>query len=63
MTLPEGVTALTTQTYGGPNSGARQRYFTQVLTGITGKINVTANMNAMNSNYDYVQCTLTVTYA
>ena len=63
MTLPEGVTALTTQTYGGPNSGASRRYFTQVLTGITGKINVTANMNAMNSNYDYVQCTLTVTYA
>lgn len=39
------------------------RYFTQVLTGITGKIKVTANMDTINSSYDYVRCTLTVSYA
>lgn len=62
-TLPTGVSALTTQTYGGPTSGTAQRYFTQVLTGITGKINVTVDLNAVNSFYDYVQTQLTVTYA
>lgn len=61
--LPNGVTALTTQTYGGPTNGDTQRYFTQVLTGITGKINVAVNISSRDSSYDYVQAKLTVTYA
>lgn len=61
-TLPSGVTSLPVQTYGGPNSGAAQRYFVQVLTGIKGPIQVTVNLDQINSSYDYVRATLTVAY-
>lgn len=61
--LPTGVTALPTQLYGGPTNGNSQRYFTQVLTGITGKINVDVNLSTINSSYDYIEANLTVTYA
>ena len=62
-TLPTGVTALTTQDYGGSTSGSTQRYYTQVLTGITGKINVAVDFSSRSSSYDYIQAALTVTYA
>lgn len=61
-TLPDGVTALTTQKYGGPTTGTAGAYFTQVLTGITGKVNVAVALSTYNSTYDYVQANLTVTY-
>ena len=50
MTLPDGVSALPTQKYGGPTSGNIQRYFTQVLTGITGKINVAVDLDNYSSS-------------
>lgn len=61
-TLPSGVTALPVQTYGGPTSGAAQRYFVQVLTGITEPITVSVNLDQINSSYDYVRATLVVRY-
>lgn len=62
MTLPSGVTFLPTQTYGGPTSGSAQTYFTAIFTGITGPINVTVDLAYINSSYDYVRPTITMTY-
>ena len=62
-TVPEGVTFLTTQTYGGPTGGAVQRYFTAAFTGITGKINVDVAIGSQNTSYDYVPATIKMTYA
>lgn len=61
-TLPSGITALPVQTYGGSTSGSAQRYFVQVLKGITGPIKVTVNLDQINSTYDYVRATLIVAY-
>lgn len=62
--LPSGVTMLTPP--GNTNfgtGGSTQRYYTAVLTGITGKINVAVSMNTRaGTNYDAAQCALTVTY-
>lgn len=63
MKLPAGVTFLPTQTYGGGTSGATQRYYTAVFTGITGKINVAVDLGNYNGSYDYVRPTITMTYA
>ena len=63
ITLPDGVTFLPTQTYGGSTSGTTSRYFTAVFTGITGKINVSVDLAYYNSSYDYVRPTITITYA
>lgn len=63
--LPSGVTMLTPpgDTNFGTN-GSAQRYYTAVLTGVTGKINVAVAMNTRaGTSYDAVQCALTVTYA
>lgn len=66
--LPSGVTLLTPP--GGTNgasfgtAGATKNYYTAVLTGVTGKINVAVTMSTRAStNYDAVNCALTVTYA
>ena len=59
--LPSGVSLLAYQQYSGA-SGTTKTYYTCVLTGITGKINVSVNLNSTNSSYDYVQAALTVTY-
>lgn len=63
ITLPDGVTFLPTQTYGGSTSGTTSRYFTAAFTGITGKINVSVDLAYYNSSYDYVRPTITMTYA
>lgn len=63
ITLPDGVTFLTTQKYGGSTSGSSKSYFTAAFTGITGKINVSVDLAYYNSSYDYVRPTITVTYA
>lgn len=61
-TLPEGVEALPMQIPAG-NGGEKLRYHTQVLTGIKSKINVLGTMEATDGTDDYVQVSLTVTYA
>ena len=62
--LPSGVTMLTPP--GDTNfgtGGSTQCYYTAVLTGITGKINVAIDMSTRaNTSYDAAQCALTVTY-
>lgn len=68
VSLPDGVTMLTppggTTGAGFGTGGATQSYFTAVLTGITGKINVAVNLSTLAStSYDAVRCDLTVTYA
>ena len=65
--LPSGVTLLTppggTNGAGFGTGGTAKRYFTAVLTGVTGKINVAVNMSTLsNTSYDAVNCALTVTY-
>jgi surface protein len=63
--LPDGVTMLEPpgDTHFG-TSGATKRYYTAVLTGITGKINVSVDMSERSATAnDAVQCALTVTYA
>ena len=63
--LPSGVTLLTPP--GNTNfgtGGSAKCYYTAVLTGVTGKINVAVAMNTRAAtSYDAVQCALTVTYA
>ena len=66
--LPSGVTMLTppggSDGVGFGTTGSTMCYFTAVLTGITGKINVAVAMGARsNTSYDAVNCALTVTYA
>lgn len=68
VSLPEGVTMLTppgaSTGEGFGTGGATKSYFTAVLTGITGKINVAVAMGTLAStSYDAVRCDLTVTYA
>lgn len=65
--LPSGVTMLTPP--GATNGanfgtvGTTKCYYTAVLTGVTGKINVAVNMaTRANTSYDAVNCALTVTY-
>ena len=66
--LPSGVTLLTppggTNGAGFGTGGTAKRYFTAVLTGVTGKINVAVTMSTLsNTSYDAVNCALKVTYA
>lgn len=66
--LPSGVTLLTPPgSTNGANfgtAGTTKCYYTAVLTGITGKVNVAVTMSTRaNTNYDAVNCALTVTYA
>ena len=61
-TLPEGVEALPMQIPAG-SEGEKLKYHTQVLTGIKSKINVLGTMEVTNGTNDYVQVSLTVTYA
>jgi len=64
MSLPDGVTFLTTQKYGGPTSGNTSVYFVAAFTGITGKINVDVQPRAdIDGNYDYATPKITMTYA
>ena len=64
ITLPEGVTFLTTQTYGGPTGGTAKRYFTAAFSGVTGVINVDVKFStAGNTSYDYITPTITMSYA
>lgn len=60
--LPDGVTFLTTQKYGGGTSGLSKQYFTAALTGITGRISVEVVLNTTNATYDYVEAVLNVSY-
>lgn len=61
-TVPEGVTFLATQTYGGPTGGKTQMYFTAVFTGVTDTVDVDVEIGAQNTSYDYVPATITMTY-
>lgn len=66
--LPSGVTLLTPpgSTNGASfgTAGTTKCYYTAVLTGVTGKINVAVAMGTRSSSsYDAVNCALTVTYA
>lgn len=66
--LPSGVTMLTppggTNAYNFGTGGSTQQYYTAVLTGVTGKINVAIAMGTRSgTSYDAVNCALTVTYA
>lgn len=66
--LPSGVTLLkppgNTNGANFGTAGTTQCYYTAVLTGITGKINVAVTMSTRAStSYDAVNCALTVTYA
>lgn len=61
--LPSGVTLYAPPAAAHGTAGSAQQYYTCMLTGITGKINVAVAMGSRNSSYDYVQCALTVTYA
>ena len=66
--LPSGVTMLTppggTTGAGFGTGGSTKCYFTAVLTGVTGKINVAVSMSSQsNTSYDAIKCALTVTYA
>lgn len=60
--LPSGVELLDYQTKFSTSETLR-KYYTCVLTGITGKINVAVDLCSYNSTYDYVEAALTVTYA
>lgn len=66
--LPSGVTLLkppgNTNGANFGTAGTTQCYYTAVLTGITGKINVAVTMSTRAStSYDAINCALTVTYA
>ena len=63
--LPSGVTMLTQPDYTNYGTGGDTKcYYTAVLTGVTGKINVAVDMSSRSgTSYDAVQCALTVTYA
>lgn len=63
VTVPDGVTFLTTQKYGGPTGGTAQKYFTAAFTGVTGKVNVNVELSTTNTSYDYVQANVVMTYA
>lgn len=65
MSLPEGVTFLPTQKYGGPTGGSQSVYFVAAFTGIKGKINVDVEPRCTtpNSDYDYAIPRITMTYA
>lgn len=60
--LPSGVELLDYQTKFSTSETLR-KYYTCVLTGITGKINVAVDLCSYNSTYDYIEAALTVTYA
>ena len=58
--LPTGVTALASEPYGYSHNTTKL-YYTKILTGITGKINVAVALNSTTTNS--IIATLTVTYA
>lgn len=62
VSVPSGVSFV-----GQPNyqytSGAVGQYYTAIFTGVTAKVNVSINLSAVNSTYDYVQADVTITLA
>lgn len=65
-TLPSGVTfagqATSAQSYLSASNAVGQ-YFTAILTGVTGKLNVSINMSSAETTYDSATATITATYA
>lgn len=60
--LPSGV-SLVAQSPFRYSSAAPQLYrYAAVLSGVTGKLDVSCNLNAINATDDYVQCAITATY-
>ena len=62
IVLPEGVTFLTTQAYGGSTSGSTNRYFTAAFAGINGKVDMVVDFVNRNTTNDFVCPNITMTY-
>lgn len=62
VSLPDGVTLVAGDTPTDTSNRASD-YYCCVLTGVTGVINVSVNLSAINSSYDYVTCGITAAYA
>ncbi len=64
VSTPAGVTMLAdSDSSPGSTSDAAQSYFCCVFTGVTGKLNVSVNLSAVNSTYDTVTASITAAYA
>lgn len=57
---PSGVT-LTAHATPSTSAGPAAGIYACVLSGITGKVNISVAMNTINSSYDYTTCAITVT--
>ena len=63
LTAPSGVTLASSMALYTHASAPASQHFGCVLRGVNQKINVSVNMSAINTTYDWAKAALTVTYA